>query len=191
MKKFLLIIIGLFVLSFSANASGNGELSQKALESIGKFLVLDFKSNNGKYKPLTKVFLVKKTNNIKIISENDENLHGVKGFLPKGEYQEIRIINEISEIGMVVRYAYLFNDTKVFWSDSSNSLLKFQLRPELGNTGVLPLMHHRLSSISEFLQGCQKGEIPMDWEPLKGELDFYSNSINSFWKVFVNRVGHY
>jgi hypothetical protein len=191
MNKIFFVVLGMFIFLSSSDVFGNDKLSQKALDSIGQFLILDFESTNGKYKPLSNYFLVKKINNVETISDEDINLDGVKGILLKGKYQKIEIINEISEIGMVVRYAYIFNDTKVFWSDPSNSLLQFQLRPELGNTGVLRLLEHTQNSIIGILKDCQKSELPMKWTPSKEEIDFYIRSIMSFWEVFINRVGIY
>jgi hypothetical protein len=67
-------------------------------------------------------------------------------------------------------------------------LLNLQLRPELGNTGVLRLMDLTPGNLTNLLNGCQKGMIPGRWKPSKAELIFYKDSIDAIEIVLLNRL---
>lgn len=184
MKK--VILFCLIILSVSIDALAT--LDENELKSIGHFLQMDFKSSD-KYQPLTYSFFTKETGDIELIKEDEINsLSGIKVNLKAGEYKKIVIINEIANVGVLVRYAYLDNNNKVFWPLSTHSLLNLQLRPELGNTGVLKLMDLTPNNLNNLLDGCQKGIIPHKWEPSKAALKFYKNSIDAIEIVLLNRL---
>jgi len=183
MKK--IIIFCVIILSISTNALS--VLDENELKSIGQFIQMDFESN-AQYQPLTHSFFSKETGDFEFINEDEINsLKGIKVNLKPGKYKKIVIINEITNVGVLVRYAYLDNN-RVFWAMSTHSLLNLQLRPELGNTGVLRLMDLTPENLINLLNGCQKGMIPRRWKPSKAELIFYKDSIDAIEIVLLNRL---
>jgi len=97
MKKIIVILLIVVIYPFAVEA----RLSEEAIESVGRFLVLDFltsKSESGeKRKPLTNFFLVKETKDIfTITKEKIEEIQKFKDIIiSAGEYKEILIINEV------------------------------------------------------------------------------------------------
>lgn len=185
MKKMLLI----FIILLGVVSNCEAELTKESLDSVAKFLYLDFYSlsNSNDFKLITDSFLVKETGDSVVLSKDEiNNTQGVIGILSHGEYRKILIINEIDKIGMIVRFAYIKNN-QLFWEDNTQSLLNFQLRPELGNTGVARLLNYDIDTILSFIKGSKKCRLPKDWQPTKKELDFYLRSIDAIGQVLFNR----
>ena len=88
---------------------------------------------------------------------------------------------------MVVRYAYIDNNNRVFWETAYNALLHFHLRPELGNAGVVRLVDYNPEIIEKLFENCRKSNIDINWQPSKSEINFYKLSINAMETVFYNR----
>lgn len=185
------IIIFILIMAWPLTASA--ELSEAALKSIGQFLVMDFLSVSGKQKnkPITDTFIVKETDDEADISKEEiSSLHGLEGvrnIMSPGKYREIVITNEVTNLGGIVRKAFINENNQVFWSNHSQSLLRYERRPELGNTGVLQLMQHDPNNLSDLFRNAQRGTIPIKWKPSKKNLKFYVSSINAMEIIFLNR----
>ncbi len=184
----------LFITTCLLPATAKAELSSAAIDNIGKFLVLDFMSvsESKVNKPLTRSFLVKETvEHITIDKQEIDSLHGLEKIRDKmkaGRYSRISIINEVSGKGCIVRDAYINEQNQVYWSDYSQSLLRYEKRPELGNTGVANIMDYEdVNSIVELIRNSKRGVMPQNWNPSKPEMEFYRASINAINTILINR----
>jgi len=189
MSKIFILIVSLLCVTV---ATANAELSEKEMQSVGRFLAMDFKSVSDKQerKPITDKFFVKQVNKeFSIQKEDIFKLHGLSAnSIAPGKYKPIVIINEVSGLGGLVRDAYLNEKNQVFWSRGDQSLLKFKHRPELGNTGVLQIMdYENTNSLADLIRNSRRGTIPLHWEPSKSELDFYVSSLNALFTILINK----
>ena len=97
------------------------------------------------------------------------------------------VINEISGVGAIVRYIYMDSKDRPFWAERTHSLLYFQLRPELGNTGVRRLLDLVPEIITGLLSDCQKGLLPDGMKPSSTDIENYVRSIDAIQIVIQNR----
>jgi len=166
----------------------DAQLSEEAIRSVGRFLVIDFltaRSSENK-NPLTNVFYVKEVGKGGPLTEDQIALMELEGILPPGRYRTIVIINEVSGLGVLARKASINGSSQVIWSARTSSLLSFMFTPSMGNVsrGVTPLMRYRSAdAIADLFRGCQKGEIPLDWKPRKADIDFYLSTIDAIYRL--------
>jgi hypothetical protein len=169
MRKFIIITIIILAFVFPVKA----DLSKDAIESIGRFLVMDFiTAESPKHrKPLTPFFYVKIGDGVatvskgaisvvnKWINEGDfkpvvlhRDTHKPKETeyvgsidIADGEYREIVIINEVSGIGLLERSALINIRNQVFWLETTYSLHNLAFKADMGNMmlGVKPMMLYR------------------------------------------------
>lgn len=170
------------------------KLSESALNSIGQFLATDIKSVSGDNGviPVSYSFFVKETRDFVVIDKKEIlSIHGyddVKKVFSPGKYRRIIIVNDILKYGCIVRDAYINDHGQVYWYDYSQSLLKFEARPELGNTGVMKIMDYgKPSSLADIFRDARRGVMPSKWQPTPAELEYYIKSLNIIYSILINR----
>lgn len=178
----LLVLLFLFTLPLPAQA----ELSESALESIGRFLVLDFltakSAENGR--PYTAVYFAKETGSSKQVTKRQLDaldFMDLRDEVSPGEYRDVMVINEVSGLGTLNRDVVINEQNQVFWRFRSQSLMHFLWKQTFGNVliGATPLFKYPgADRIPEIFKGCKKGRIPMDWVPSKADLDFYNRTLD-------------
>jgi len=172
------------------------DLDDKMLDKIGNFLAMDIASlpdGDPKKKTMTPNFYVIYSHPSKIESEfelipkteKDNKLLEESG-LVKGKYCAFAIINEISDLGVTMRFIAISHDGKIFWEEGLYSLLHYQPKAEMGRmVGGISIFDLDSADISEIFSSAQMGKILIDYKPSSKELEEYKRRIFSLESYFM------
>jgi len=194
MIKRLYVMLIIILLLFPNTSKA--ELSEEAIQSLGKFLMMDYHtaSDIKMKKPLSKAFFVKELNNDEIVITK-EMIQSITSYSKQilnkfspGRYRGILIINEINGIGCVVREANINNQNQIYWKDELQSLYKFARRPLLGNSGVVTIMDYENTELLvDIFKNVKRGTLPKKWQPKTEELNWYVSTVDLFMTILINR----
>jgi len=183
-KHILLVLCLLYAFPVPVAA----ELSDAAVKSVGRFLAVDLLTAKSpeNAKPLRDIFYVKETGVVGQIKQAELAEVGFDDVVLPSHYKGIVIINEVSGLGALARYASINTQNQVFWGKRSYSLKHFLWKTTFGNAriGVSPLLEAQSAeAISRLFRGCQAGKVPTDWAPSEAELSFYDRSLDFFYAI--------
>ena len=171
------------------------ELSNDELLAIGKFLVMDYKTakDAAMKRPVSDAFFVKEQPDSVVITNDlirsiPSLSKRIRDKLLPGRYKGIIIINEIRDIGCVVRNASIGEQKQIYWSDELQSLHKLAKRPELGNSGVMVLMDYtNTEALEDLFKNVKRGSLPTTWRPKTEEIHWYLLTLDLFYTILINR----
>jgi len=199
MKKifscFLFFVFYSFFSAYGANEERKIPLSQEMLDRIGIFLALDFAvlpDGDPRKVPLNKFFYIMPQDGkvFELTAENDADSKFLREelLLKLGKYKAFYVINEINQIGAVIREISISSDGEIYWHKPKYSLLYFEYQADMGwMDGAIPLFGIPPKDNAEYFAACQSGKMPENYKPTKQELKEFEKKIESMFRYAASR----